>query len=126
VAALERASETNEAEEGKFLMELDLAQHIDKNGDAEGGGDFALERMVSMGGRWCQHLMKGPYASSCSIWHSGVAFLASFLASVLTKIPLFNVCSCQEILRCNGRGQIHMIPGLTSHQRYRRLFWGER
>jgi ABC-type transport system involved in cytochrome bd biosynthesis fused ATPase/permease subunit len=28
----------------------------------------------------------------------------SFLAAVLAEIQLCNVCSCQEILRCNGRG----------------------
>jgi hypothetical protein len=37
--------------------------------DAEGGGDFALERIVSMRGRWRDHLMTGLY-SGCSIWHS--------------------------------------------------------
>jgi hypothetical protein len=30
----------------------------------------------------------------------------SVLFGVLTKIPIFNVCSCQKILRRNGRGQI--------------------
>jgi hypothetical protein len=36
---------------------------------------------------------------------SGAASVASFVASVLTEIYLCNVCSCQEILRRNGRGQ---------------------
>jgi hypothetical protein len=31
--------------------------------------------------------------------------VASLLAAVLTEIYLCNVCSCQEILRRNGRGQ---------------------
>jgi hypothetical protein len=85
---------------------------------------FRAGRIVSMGKRWSHHLMKGPY-DCCSIWHSGVASLASFLVSVLTKIPLFNVCPSrsQEILRCNGRGQIHMIAGL--HQTFlgRKIVW---
>jgi hypothetical protein len=34
----------------------------------------------------------------------GAASVASFLAAVLTAIYLCNVCSCQEILRRNGRG----------------------
>jgi iron complex transport system substrate-binding protein len=34
----------------------------------------------------------------------GAASVASFLAAVLTEIYLCNVCSCQEILRRNGRG----------------------
>jgi hypothetical protein len=36
---------------------------------------------------------------------SGAASVASFEAAVLTEIYLCNVCSCQEILRRNGRGQ---------------------
>jgi hypothetical protein len=35
----------------------------------------------------------------------GAAAVASFLAAVLTEIYLCGVCSCQEILRRNGRGQ---------------------
>jgi hypothetical protein len=35
----------------------------------------------------------------------GAAAVASFLAAVLTDIYLCGVCSCQEILRRNGRGQ---------------------
>eukprot|EP01047_Picozoa_sp_COSAG01_P077223 COSAG01_NODE_13832_length_1529_cov_1.267133_1_plen_73_part_00 len=35
---------------------------------------------------------------------SGAASVASLLAAVLTDIYLCNVCSCQEILRRNGRG----------------------
>jgi hypothetical protein len=35
----------------------------------------------------------------------GATSVASFLAAVLTEIYLCNVCSCQEILRRNGRGQ---------------------
>jgi hypothetical protein len=35
----------------------------------------------------------------------GAAAVASFLAAVLTEIHLCDVCSCQEILRRNGRGQ---------------------
>jgi hypothetical protein len=34
----------------------------------------------------------------------GAASVASFLAAVLTEIYLCNVCSCQEVLRRNGRG----------------------
>jgi hypothetical protein len=34
----------------------------------------------------------------------GAASVASFLAAVVTEIYLCNVCSCQEILRRNGRG----------------------
>jgi hypothetical protein len=35
----------------------------------------------------------------------GAAAVASFLAAVLAEIYLCNVCSCQEMLRRNGRGQ---------------------
>jgi hypothetical protein len=35
----------------------------------------------------------------------GAAGVASFAAAVLTEIYLCNVCSCQEMLRRNGRGQ---------------------
>eukprot|EP01047_Picozoa_sp_COSAG01_P037290 COSAG01_NODE_2955_length_6799_cov_5.722090_3_plen_198_part_00 len=35
----------------------------------------------------------------------GAAAVASFCAAVLTEIYLCSVCSCQEILRRNGRGQ---------------------
>jgi hypothetical protein len=45
---------------------------------------------------------------AASGWHAsdagGAASVASFLAAVLTEIYLCNVCSCQEILRRNGRG----------------------
>jgi hypothetical protein len=34
----------------------------------------------------------------------GAASVASFLTAVFTEIYLCNVCSCQEILRRNGRG----------------------
>jgi hypothetical protein len=34
----------------------------------------------------------------------GAASVASFLAAILTEMYLCNVCSCQEILRRNGRG----------------------
>ena len=35
---------------------------------------------------------------------AGAASVASFLAAVLTEIYLCDVCSCQQILRRNGRG----------------------
>jgi hypothetical protein len=35
----------------------------------------------------------------------GAAAVASFVAAVLTEMYLCNVCSCQEMLRRNGRGQ---------------------
>jgi hypothetical protein len=35
---------------------------------------------------------------------AGAASVASFVASVLTEMYLCNVCSCQRILRRNGRG----------------------
>ena len=45
------------------------------------------------------------WVASPSSWHeSGAAAVASFWAAVLTEIYLCNVCSCQEILRRNGRG----------------------
>jgi hypothetical protein len=34
----------------------------------------------------------------------GAASVVSFLAAVLAEIYLCNVCSCQEVLRRNGRG----------------------
>jgi acetoin utilization deacetylase AcuC-like enzyme len=37
-------------------------------------------------------------------WASGAASVASVVAAVLAEICLCNVCSCQEILRRNGRG----------------------
>eukprot|EP01047_Picozoa_sp_COSAG01_P009755 COSAG01_NODE_404_length_17467_cov_69.758650_8_plen_240_part_00 len=36
---------------------------------------------------------------------AGAAAVASFLAAVLTEICLCGICSCQETLRRNGRGQ---------------------
>eukprot|EP01047_Picozoa_sp_COSAG01_P048128 COSAG01_NODE_4660_length_4842_cov_22.777567_8_plen_70_part_00 len=42
-----------------------------------------------------------PELSSLSL---GAAAVASCLAAVLSEIYLCNVCSCQEILRRNGRG----------------------
>jgi hypothetical protein len=42
--------------------------------------------------------------SNNDIQERGAASVASFLAAVLTEIYLCNVCSCQEILRRNGRG----------------------
>eukprot|EP01047_Picozoa_sp_COSAG01_P068111 COSAG01_NODE_9770_length_2349_cov_1.145333_3_plen_61_part_00 len=39
-----------------------------------------------------------------SFRYLGATSVASFLAAVLTVIYLCNVCSCHEILRCNGRG----------------------
>jgi hypothetical protein len=57
----------------------------------------------------------GEGAAALAAWGAGVrharlaeggaAAVASFLAAVLTEIYLRNVCSCQEILRRNGRGQ---------------------
>jgi translation elongation factor EF-Tu-like GTPase len=38
-----------------------------------------------------------------------VAAVASFLSAVLTEIYLCNVCSCPEILRRNGRGQVREL-----------------
>jgi hypothetical protein len=35
---------------------------------------------------------------------AGAASVASFLAAVFTEIYLCDVCSCQEVLRRNGRG----------------------
>jgi hypothetical protein len=44
----------------------------------------------------------------------GVAAVVSFLAAVMTEIYLCGVCSCPEILRQNGRGQVgaggHNLP----------------
>jgi hypothetical protein len=50
----------------------------------------------------------------------GVAAVASFLAAAVTEIYLSNVCSCQEILRGNGRGQTAMTPSPRSRTRRRR------
>jgi hypothetical protein len=44
----------------------------------------------------------------------GAAAVASFLAAVLAEIYLCDVCSCQEILRCNGRGQIGSASARSS------------
>jgi hypothetical protein len=47
----------------------------------------------------------GPWIQSDDMnWNGGAASVASFLAAVFTEIYLCNVCSCQEILRRNGRG----------------------
>jgi predicted amidohydrolase len=56
--------------------------------------------------------MSGSGSFSCghteaSVFSTGAASVASFLAAVLTEIYLCNVCSCQEILRRNGRGYRH-------------------
>eukprot|EP01047_Picozoa_sp_COSAG01_P038343 COSAG01_NODE_3107_length_6575_cov_3.080296_3_plen_180_part_00 len=52
---------------------------------------------------------------------SGAAAGASFLTAVLTEIYLCNVCSCQEILRRNGRGQGQ--HRWRSSMRRRRRWW---
>jgi pimeloyl-ACP methyl ester carboxylesterase len=54
-----------------------------------------------------------PHESSAhdiSSTYLGAAAVASFLAAVLTRIYLCSVCSCQEILRRNGRGQSPRWP----------------
>eukprot|EP01047_Picozoa_sp_COSAG01_P053602 COSAG01_NODE_5763_length_4048_cov_1.373259_3_plen_116_part_00 len=48
---------------------------------------------------------------------AGATSVASVWAAVVTEIYLCNVCSCQEILRRNGRGQ----PRGTSRAARRRL-----
>jgi hypothetical protein len=44
--------------------------------------------------------------------------VASFLAAVLTETYLCHVCSCQELLRRNGRGQeavgVQVLPAYTT------------
>jgi hypothetical protein len=44
---------------------------------------------------------------------AGAAAIASFLAGVWAEIYLCNVCSCQEILRRNGRGQARSVSAPT-------------
>jgi hypothetical protein len=44
----------------------------------------------------------------------GAAAVASFVAGVLTGLYLGNVCSCQEILRRSGRGQLGLIEELRA------------
>jgi hypothetical protein len=45
----------------------------------------------------CLHTLHG---------HRGAAAVGSFWAAVLAEIYLCGICSCQEILRRNGRGQV--------------------
>jgi hypothetical protein len=60
-----------------------------------------------------------------SLAGEGAAAVAFFLAAVLTEIDLSNVCSCPtrnscpfgEILRCNGRGQIHQAAAAAAAAR---------
>eukprot|EP01049_Picozoa_sp_SAG25_P015028 SAG25_NODE_2891_length_1331_cov_0.860390_1_plen_106_part_00 len=40
---------------------------------------------------------------------AGAVAVASFVAAILTEIYLCNVCSCQEIVRRNGRGQVLLV-----------------
>jgi hypothetical protein len=51
------------------------------------------------------HAACGPAAGGAGGGGRGAAAVASFLAAVLTEIYLCGVCSCQEMLRRNGRGQ---------------------
>jgi hypothetical protein len=53
----------------------------------------------------------GPPAGDGDNYYSRWAAVPSFLAAVLTEIYLCNVCSCQEILRRNGRGQPPPLRG---------------
>jgi WD40 repeat protein len=46
-----------------------------------------------------------PGVMGTAYFTGGAASVASFLAAGLTEIYLCNVCSCQEMLRRNGRGQ---------------------
>eukprot|EP01047_Picozoa_sp_COSAG01_P013007 COSAG01_NODE_601_length_14954_cov_175.954359_8_plen_185_part_00 len=54
-----------------------------------------LGRATHYGRQRCELAVAGP---------EGAASVASFLAAFLTEIYLCNFCSCQEILRRNGRG----------------------
>eukprot|EP01047_Picozoa_sp_COSAG01_P070479 COSAG01_NODE_10694_length_2103_cov_2.049955_1_plen_221_part_00 len=56
-----------------------------------------------------------PRAARITASAAGAAAVASFLAAVLAEIYLCHVCSCQEILRRNGRGQppAPPAPGYT-------------
>jgi hypothetical protein len=56
------------------------------------------------GRRRTQALLVGVAGLSLLVGPIGAASVASSLAAVLTEIYLCNVCSCQEILRRNGRG----------------------
>jgi hypothetical protein len=49
--------------------------------------------------------------AGCLAAVDGAAAVASILAAVLTEIYLCNVCSCQEMLRRNGRGQVRQVSG---------------
>eukprot|EP01047_Picozoa_sp_COSAG01_P029631 COSAG01_NODE_2037_length_8579_cov_119.860849_10_plen_185_part_00 len=63
-------------------------------------GDMGLKSTASDLTKFLQMLCSGGQSAD------GAASVASFLAAVLAKIFLCNVCSCQEILRRNGRGQV--------------------
>jgi hypothetical protein len=67
---------------------------------------IALWRRVARGFAGARRL-----PGSCSV---PAALLQSFLAAVWAEIYLCDVCSCQEILRCNGRGQIGSASARSS------------
>jgi hypothetical protein len=87
------------------------------------GGAMALMRGDCAGaGRWLLHSRRARCSSGRrgrARTSSGATSVASFLAAVLTEIYLCNACSCQEILRRNGRGQASADDRARGHPRHR-------
>jgi hypothetical protein len=71
------------------------------DGAGGGGGGGAKGRLQRL-----HSYEPGEYGEAWrSTRQAGAAAVASFLAAALTEIYLCDVCSCQDILRRNGRGQ---------------------
>jgi hypothetical protein len=71
-------------------------------GDSDPTSAAQVWLLRSLGrGRYGRASLRREFAPGCE---GGAASVASFLAAVLAAIYLCNVCSCQEILRRNGRG----------------------
>jgi hypothetical protein len=84
----------------RVLVRPPLTTATDGAGGGGGGGGAKgrLQRLHSY--------EPGEYGEAWrSTRQAGTAAVASFLAAALTEIYLCDVCSCQDILRRNGRGQ---------------------
>jgi hypothetical protein len=114
------------AEKAPVLWELTpvlLRSTADAGGPGDGGWSLRTDHMS---GRWggarggpCEIVrysaaaevalaaatLRLSHLGAEEIRRAGAASVAFFLTAVFTEIYLCNVCSCQEILRRNGRGQ---------------------
>jgi hypothetical protein len=77
-------------------------------GAGSGAGGVAQQRIAALLGAYTPPAPRERSTELPPAEHTdraaGAASVASFWAAVLTEIYLCNVCSCQEVLRRNGRG----------------------